>query len=242
MGKTAAILIIGNEILSGKITDENAAYLSRELRSLGVDVQRIAVVPDEESAIAEEVATCSRRYDWLFTTGGVGPTHDDVTIAGIARGLGRKVVRDPQLEAIIKKEYGPSVNEASLKLAEVPEGAELLMADGLHFPIVTIANIYIFPGIPRATRRKFTAIKALFQDTPFFIKKVYLKEREEEIAHDLHAILKSFPHLLLGSYPVTDRTDYHVILTLESKDAAYLESAFRKLLELIPKDKIVKTE
>jgi molybdenum cofactor synthesis domain-containing protein len=241
MGKTAAILIIGNEILSGKVADENAAYLSKELRSLGVNVQRIVVIPDEETAIAEEVATCSRRYDWVFTTGGVGPTHDDVTMAGIARGLGRKVVRDPKIEAIIQKEYG-AANEATLKLAEVPEGAELLMANGLHFPIVTIANIFIFPGIPRAAQRKFQAIKSLFQDTPFLIRRVYLKAREVEIAHHLHALLASFPHLLLGSYPAMDRADYHVTLTLESKDPAYLESAFHRLLELLPKEKIIKTE
>src|SRR3990170_8611135 len=154
MTTRAEIVIIGNEILSGKVADEHSAFLCRELRALGVDGRRVEIIPDEVDAIADAVRAAWERADLIVTTGGVGPTHDDVTIAGIARGLGRKVVRDPQLEAIIKKEYGPSVNEASLKLAEVPEGAELLMADGLHFPIVTIANIYIFPGIPRATRRK----------------------------------------------------------------------------------------
>jgi molybdenum cofactor synthesis domain-containing protein len=234
MGKTAAILIIGNEILSGKVIDENAAYLSRELRTLGVNVQRIVVVPDDVSAIAEEVATCSPRYDWVFTTGGVGPTHDDVTMTGIAKGLGRKVVRDPRIEAVIRREFGDSV--------EVPEGAELLTSDGLHFPIVSIANIYIFPGIPRATQRKFQAIKSLFQEKPFLIRRIFLKAREVEIAHHLHRLLQVFPDLLLGSYPEADRSDYHLTLTLESKDPIYLESAFKHLLELLPQDKIVKTE
>ncbi len=242
MSKTAAIVIIGNEILSGKVADQNGNYLCRELRNLGVDVRRVVVIPDEESAIAEEVTTCSRRHDWIFTTGGVGPTHDDVTMAGIARGLGRKVVRDPKLEAIIQKKYNTAVNDALLKLAEVPEGAELEMGDRLNFPVVTIANIFIFPGIPRATQKNFAAIKSKFQEAPFFIKKIYLKVREDEIAADLHTILRAFPHLILGSYPVYEHKDYEVTLTLESKDAGYLESAFRQLVDLLPKDKMIKTE
>jgi molybdenum cofactor synthesis domain-containing protein len=242
MSKTAAILIIGNEILSGKVSDQNGVYLCGELRNLGVDVRRVVVIPDEESAIAEEISICSRRYDWIFTTGGVGPTHDDVTMSGIARGLGRKVVRDPVLEAIIRKKYITELNDALLKLAEVPEGAELEMGDGLNFPVVTIANIYIFPGIPRATQKYFAAIKSKFLQAPFFIRKIYLKVREDEIASDLHKILRAFPHLILGSYPVFDHQDYHVTLTLESKDAGYLEAAFRQLVDLLPKEKLIKTE
>jgi FAD synthetase len=242
MSKTAAILIIGNEILSGKVTDENATYLSRELRELGVDVQRIVVVPDDESAIAEEVAACSERYDWVFTTGGVGPTHDDVTMAGIAKGLGCKVVRNPEMESLLQREYGDTVNEALLKLTETPQGAKLITAEDLHFPIVSVGNIYIFPGIPRATRRKFQAIKSLFQDVPFLIRRIYLKAREVEIAHHLHRLLQDFPKLLLGSYPESDRSDYHLTLTLESKDPVYLEAAFSQLLNLLPPDQIVKTE
>jgi molybdenum cofactor synthesis domain-containing protein len=242
MGKTSAIVIIGNEILSGKVRDENGPFLSSAFRALGVDVRRIVVVPDEESDIAEEVSSCSRRYDWVVTTGGVGPTHDDVTMAGIARGFGRKVVRDGGLEDYIKSRFGPNLNDAMLKLAEVPEGAVLIKGEGIRFPIVALANVYIFPGIPEVTRRKFEAIKETFRDQPFHIRKIYLNVPEEEIAAHLLAVLKSHPGLILGSYPATKPTDDAVALTLESKDPQYLEAAFQELLSLLPKEKIRNTE
>ena len=242
MNRTAAIVIIGNEILSGKVEDENGPFLSRELRGLGVDVRRMVIISDDESAIAEEVASCSRRYDWVFTTGGIGPTHDDVTMVGIARGLGRKVIRYSELESIIRSKYSGVVNDAVLKLAEAPEGADLVSSSVLNFPVVTVQNIYIFPGIPRATQKFFGAIKDRFQDLPFFIRRIYLNVREDEIAADLHMVLKGFPHLLLGSYPVNDQPGVQVVLTLESKDAGYLDSAFRQLVELLPGNKIIKTE
>ena len=103
MAKTVGIVLIGNEILSGKVADQNALYLCREFRPLGVDVRKIAVVPDEVEQIAREVAEFSRAYDWVFTSGGVGPTHDDVTIEGVARAFGLRVVRDPGLAASLEQ-------------------------------------------------------------------------------------------------------------------------------------------
>src|SRR5438552_4596824 len=127
MPKTAGIILIGNEILSGKIADVNAAYLCRELRQLGVDVRRISVVPDEVELIAAEVAAQSRAFDVVFTSGGVGPTHDDVTIEGVARALGVPVVRDPRLVRLLEQlAKGRLMTEARLKMAEIPDGAELM--------------------------------------------------------------------------------------------------------------------
>src|SRR5712691_3132226 len=152
MPKTAGIILIGNEILSGKIADVNAAYLCRELRQLGVDVRRISVVPDEVELIAREVGAQSRDFDVVFTSGGVGPTHDDVTIEGVARAMGVPVVRHPRLVATLEGYYRGELNDAHLKMAEVPDGAEL-MADGeLVFPAVVVRNIYILPGVPEIFR------------------------------------------------------------------------------------------
>src|SRR5262245_20706578 len=114
MPTTAGIVLIGNEILSGKIEDANAAYLCRELRGLGVDVRGISVIPDEIETIAAEIAAASRNYDVVFTSGGVGPTHDDVTIEGAARALGVAVVRHPDLVALLRSYYGDRLNEAHL--------------------------------------------------------------------------------------------------------------------------------
>ncbi len=240
--KTAAILIIGNEILSGKVTDENSPYLSRELRSLGVDVKRLAVLPDEVDVIAEQIRVWTRQYHLIFTSGGVGPTHDDVTIAGIAKGLGKEVIRDPLLLTLIQKLYPSPVNEAMQKLSEIPEGAELITAEGLHYPVVAVSNIYIFPGIPELLKKKFSLIKERFRSTPFCLKKIFVRSHELEIAHYLSTVNMLYPSLKLGSYPVLRHPEYQVMLTLESKDPTYLDRAFLHLLNLLPKDTIVKIE
>jgi len=106
MSKTAGIIIIGNEVLSGKTQDTNSHFLCQELRALGVEVQRVAVIPDEIELIGKEAASFSRQFDFVFTTGGVGPTHDDVTMAGIARGFGVRVVRHPELERRLREFFG----------------------------------------------------------------------------------------------------------------------------------------
>src|SRR6266536_1652156 len=116
MPKTAGIVLVGNEILSGKIEDANAAYLCRELRALGVDVRRIIVIPDEVDLIAREVAAASAELDVVFTSGGVGPTHDDVTIEGVARAMAVPVVRHPALVSMMERHYGGRVTEAHLKM------------------------------------------------------------------------------------------------------------------------------
>ena len=148
MAKTAGILIIGNEVLSGKVVDQNSPYLVQELRSLGVDVQRITTIPDDVSVIVEEVQTFARRYDLVFTTGGVGPTHDDVTIPAIAQAFGCAIVRHPALEEVLLQHYGQGITAAQLRMAEVPEGGKLVGEGELAFPVVAFQNVYIFPGIP----------------------------------------------------------------------------------------------
>jgi molybdenum cofactor synthesis domain-containing protein len=132
----AAIIVIGNEILSGKVLDTNAPFLTRELRAIGVTLKRILTIPDEVDEIAVAVKEFRPRYDVVFTSGGVGPTHDDVTMEGIAKGLGRRLVRHPAIETRLREFYKEHVNDARLKMSEVPEGAELLVDGRLGFPTV----------------------------------------------------------------------------------------------------------
>jgi len=242
MTTTAGILIIGNEILSGKVQDANSPYLCRELRALGVEVRRISVIPDDVNTIAEESSTFSGAYDIVFTTGGVGPTHDDVTVEGIAKGLGRRVVIHPDLERVVKELYPGKVNSARLRLAKVPEGAELLGQPDLVFPVVLIKNIYIFPGVPEILAQKFNGIKERFRGVPFLLKNVFVTAGEGAIAEHLNTVIREFPALLLGSYPALNNPEYRVRLTLESKDPAYLDKAFRRLLSLLPASSIAKVE
>jgi FAD synthetase len=234
MARTAGIIVIGNEILSGKVQDANAAYLVGELRLLGVDVKKIVVIPDEVEVIAIEVSAFSRQFDVVFTSGGVGPTHDDVTIEGIARAFGRRVIRSPELEEILRHRYAGELNDARLRLTEVPEGAVLISEDGLWLPAVTVENVYIFPGIPDLLRRKFDSIKDRFREEPYVLRKVYVKESEGNIAAHLNTLVQQFPELMLGSYPDLYNPHYKVMLTLESKDALYVETALTRLLTLLP--------
>jgi molybdenum cofactor synthesis domain-containing protein len=242
MATTAGIMIIGNEILSGKVQDENSPYLCRELRALGVEVKRIAVVPDEVDAIATEASSCSDAHDIVITTGGVGPTHDDVTIEGIAKGLGRRVISHPDLERQVEALYAGRVNSARLRLALVPEGAELLGQPDLVFPVVLVKNIYVFPGVPEIVRMKFDTIKERFRDAPFFLKRIFVTVGEASIADHLNVVMGAYPGLLLGSYPELNNPKYRVRLTLESKDPVYLESAFKLLISLLPTSAITSIE
>jgi len=234
MAKTAGIVIIGNEVLSGKTQDINSYFFCTELRQLGVDVQKISTISDEIELIGQEVAAFSKRFDWVFTSGGVGPTHDDVTIEGIAHGFGLKVVRHPDIERRMRQRLGTDVNEARLRMANVPEGAELLATEALFAPVVKIHNVFIFPGIPKILQERFHAIKERFRDTPYFLKVVYVKQGEGVIASIMNDLLLNYPQLLLGSYPVLDTADYKVKVTLESKDSVYLDRALQSFLSSLP--------
>jgi FAD synthetase len=212
------------------------------LRALGVELRRVIVIPDEIELIGREVAAFSRDFDFVFTTGGVGPTHDDVTMAGIARGFGVNVIRHPDLERRLRERHGANINEARLRMAEVPEGAELVGDWSLYGPVAKMKNVYIFPGIPKVLHDRFEAIKESFREAPYYLKIIYSREGEGVIASILNDLLASFPDLLLGSYPVLDNPDYRVKLTLESKDRDYLDQAFNKLLSALPAGSILRTE
>ena len=242
MAKTAGIILIGNEILSGKVVDANASYLCRELRALGVEVRKISVIPDEVALIADEVGQFAADYDVVFTSGGVGPTHDDVTIEGVARALGVPVVREPRLVKLLEGFYKGHLNNARLKMAEVPDGAEL-MADGeLVFPAVVVRNIYILPGVPEIFRQKFEALRERFREAPFFLCSVFVSMGEGTLADHLNELLREHPQLLLGSYPEFSNPEYKVKVTLESKDRDYLETAVAALLGRLPKLSVVRVE
>ena len=240
--RTAGIIVIGNEILSGKVVDSNSPYLTRELRALGVTVRRIVTIPDELEEISAAVAAFRPAYDLVFTSGGVGPTHDDVTMEGVARGLGRTVIRHPALEAKLREYFRDQVNEARLKMSEVPDGAELIADGRLGFPTIKCENIYILPGIPEILEQKFVTLRERFAAIPYVLRVVYTREGEGAIAEHLNATLAAFPALLLGSYPKIGDPEYAVKLTLESKDGAYVERALAHLLRLLPADAVVRTE
>jgi FAD synthetase len=242
MNRTAGIVVIGNEILSGKVTDTNSSFLTRELRAMGVEVRRISVIPDDLDDIARTVRRFHETFDLVFTSGGVGPTHDDITIEGIARAFERRVVREPELERKLREFYKEKVNDARLKMSEVPEGAELIYGGALAFPTMKVENVYILPGIPEILQSKFLSIRERFTADPFHLRIVYTSEGEGAIAQHLNETLRVFPELLLGSYPKIGDPEYMVKVTLESKDRDYVERALAHLLRALPEGCVVKTE
>jgi molybdenum cofactor synthesis domain-containing protein len=239
---TAGILIIGNEILSGKVTDTNSPYLCRELRALGVDVDRILTIPDDVRVIAREVTALADAYDVVFTSGGIGPTHDDLTMDGVALAFGRKVLRSDTIVERLTRASGHAPNDSQLKMAMIPEGALLIDAGDLWFPVVVVENVYVFPGIPELLRKKFESVRERFRGVPVLLKRVFVKRRESDIAAELNALLEQFPALMLGSYPKIGEESFHVLLTLESRDPGYLQRALDSLLERLPADSIHKVE
>ncbi len=239
---TAGILIIGNEILSGKVTDTNSPYLCRELRELGVDVDRILTIPDEIDVIAHEVRDMSERYDFVFTSGGIGPTHDDLTMDGVALAFDRVIEQNVSIAGRIERAQGKPPNESQLKMAMIPENSVLIDAGDLWFPVVVVENVHVFPGIPELLMKKFDSIRDRFRGVPFLLKRVYVKRRESDIAHSLHELLEEFPQLMLGSYPKIGEEAFHVLLTLESRDAGYLQSSLDTLLAKLPDDAIHRVE
>jgi molybdenum cofactor synthesis domain-containing protein len=230
---TAAIIVIGDEVLSGKVEEQNARFLVRELRKLGVAVRRIEVVPDVTPEIAAAVRAASPAYDHVFTSGGVGPTHDDVTMAAIAAAFGVPVVRDAYLADLIREVSGDRFFERDLRVADVPEGALLLLGEGgqqARWPVVAMQNVYVLPGVPSILQRKFAMIRERFRTAPFVTRRLYSQECEGAIADALDRAATDFPSVAIGSYPHLDATDHKVLVTLDGRDAAAVERACAQLV------------
>jgi molybdenum cofactor synthesis domain-containing protein len=240
--KTAAIVVIGNEILTGKSEDKNASFLIGELYRLGVAVRRVVVIADDLDTIAEEVSECSGRFNYVFTSGGVGPTHDDVTIEGIARAFDRPVVRHSELEAMLRTYFGDSIDESRLRMADMPEGSELIREQGMRWPVIATRNVFILPGVPELFRSKFEAISERFRAEPFHSCAIYTQEDEFDISPRLHDVAANNPDVDIGSYPTFTRKDYRVKITIESKEESSVARARKALLELLDPVSLVKPE
>lgn len=241
MPKTAGIIIIGDEILTGKVQDDNAYFMAKELFAHGLHLRRISVIADAVQEIAEEVKICSDSYEYVFTSGGIGPTHDDVTIEGIAAAFHVRTVIDPMLRGILEKRQGTLTRE-QLKMAEVPEGAELFADETLSFPLIRFRNVYIFPGIPQLLRKKFVALEKLFNEPVIQVKKIYLNVSESSIAPLLNEVVGCHRNVKIGSYPVLDNEEYALMITMESLNGSELDTAVQGLIERVPGEALVRVE
>lgn len=240
--RTAAIVLVGNELLSGKVADENGAYLIAALRQLGVGLRAIHVVADDVDQIANTVAFEAAARDFVFTSGGVGPTHDDVTLAGIARAFDVPLVANEELEEHIVAHVptGEVTVEAWRKMAQVPEGCALVYSGDALWPIFRMRNIFALPGIPAHFRRQFDAIREQFRAGRYHARSVYCRIGEGTLAGPLMQIATAYPDVTLGSYPELGNADYKVRVTLESKDHSSLEAAYSAFMATLGRDGVYK--
>ena len=243
MSRTAAALIIGNEILSGKISDTNTAFLARGLFELGIALQRVVVCGDDVETIRDELAAMRGGYDLVFTSGGVGPTHDDVTIEGVAAAFERPVVRSAAVESLIRRYYGDRATDAHFRMANMPEGSEMLRSAEAPWPTVVIENVYVLPGVPEIFEVKFKDLrKRLDEGNEFHSKSVYTLSGEGEIAALLERISEAFPTVMVGSYVKWRAEDYRTKVTFDSRDPEAIQRAADTLIEALAPSLVVRRE
>ena len=239
---TAAFLVIGNELLTGKIQDCNVAVLAKVLFSLGVELRRIIVCPDEIDIIAEDVVRLARDHAWVFTSGGVGPTHDDVTMHALARAFDRELIIDPSLEALLRGYFGAELTDDQLRMARVPSGSEMVQAPGVKWPTVLLENVFILPGLPEVFAMKMPTIRHhLAGGRPFISRAVPLRSDEASIATLLHELDRRFPEVSIGSYPRWGDGPVRVTVTFDGRDGDQVDRAAEALVAAIP-DQVVSHE
>ncbi|NXJ16682.1 FLAD1 synthase, partial [Odontophorus gujanensis] len=246
---TAGIIVIGDEILKGHTQDTNSFFMCQRLRALGVRVARVSVVPDEVDTIAAEVAAFASRFTYVLTSGGIGPTHDDVTFEAVAKAFGERVTPHPELVALVHKFFGKTDMQCpEMKLARVPEssrlnyGTDRRTGSAFKYPLVSVRNVYIFPGIPALMERALDGLSHLFlsEQTRFYSRAIHVAADEVQIAPVLDQANATFQgRVSLGSYPDWANNYYRVKLTLDSESEQHLEEAYRFLMEKLPPGVVV---
>ncbi|XP_057170859.1 FAD synthase isoform X2 [Ursus arctos] len=231
-------------IRKGHTQDTNTYFLCRTLRSLGVQVCRVSVVPDEVATIAAEVTSFSSRFTHVLTAGGIGPTHDDVTFEAVAQAFGDELKPHPELEAAIKALGGKGWEKLSLvpSSARLHYGTDPQTGRPFKFPLVSVRNVYLFPGIPELLRRVLEGLKGLFQNTAvqFHLRELYVAADEASIAPILAEAQAHFGRRLgLGSYPDWGSNYYQVKLTLDAEEEGPLEECLAYLTARLPPGSLV---
>ena len=237
---TAHLVVIGNEVLSGKVIDRNTPFLLGRFRTLGVECVGVDIIPDELPRIARAVRTASEGADFVITTGGVGPTHDDLTMDGVAMAFGVPVVESPALRELIETRWTRSKGSARFRMARIPEGASL--EGDPAFPTVCFRNVYILPGVPRLVVGRFGALQERFRGPEVHCQSVWTNQGESESADLVHGVVDAHPDVEIGSYPQWGREDVRVILTVEGIDVAAVQAATDALAGALDPARLVRIE
>jgi molybdenum cofactor synthesis domain-containing protein len=206
---TASLLVIGDEILSGRTKDKNIGYIAEYLTALGIELKEARVVADDEAAIVAAVNALRNRYHYLFTTGGIGPTHDDITAECVAKAFGVPIDYDARAVALLKQRYaasGTELNEARMRMARIPAGAELVPNAVSAAPGFWIGNVIVMAGVPSIMQAMLDAVAPkLATGVKIMSETVQADCREGDIGTELGELAKSHPQVMIGSYPFFDQ-------------------------------------
>jgi molybdenum cofactor synthesis domain-containing protein len=233
---TAAMLVIGDEILSGRTREANLPHLAEQLAEHGIDLREVRVVADEEAAIVDAVRALAKAWDHVFTSGGIGPTHDDITADCVARAVDAPIdVRDDAL-ALLEAHYtrtGGTLNAARLRMARVPEGATLIDNPVSAAPGFTLGNVHVLAGVPEIFRAMVAALlPRLAGGAPLYSQSIRIERGEGDIAGPLSDLAKAYPDLHFGSYPFHQQGVHGTNVVVRGTDLATVNAAMARLGDL----------
>ncbi|MGO1120986.1 competence/damage-inducible protein A [Rhodovibrionaceae bacterium A322] len=231
---TAGLLVIGNEILSGRTQDANLAFLGRELGARGIRLMEARVIPDDEAVIVSALRDARARFDYVFTTGGIGPTHDDITVDCVAKAFDVPVVVHPKAKEILENYYGDRINEARLRMARVPEGADLVENPVSMAPGIQLDNVFILAGVPRIMQGQFESLATgLRGGLPRLARNVPAELAESEVAPALEALEARNDGVDIGSYPYMRDGRIGTSLVLRGTDGEQLDRVAAELVDIL---------
>ena len=238
---TSAILIIGNEILSGRTVDKNTSFIAKWLGDLGIGVEEVRVIPDREEIIIESVNFLRKKYQYIFTTGGIGPTHDDITSESVAKAFGKKYEYNQEAYSILEKYYAKSdFNEGRKKMAKMPEGANLIYNEQGSAPAFYIENVFVLPGIPSYVELMLPQLKDVIVSGKKIISLTCdARVRESSIALDLSAIQNRYPEIDIGSYPYSKEGGFGTMLVMRSTDKEKIIKCHSEVEQMVNKYTLV---
>ena len=225
---TAGLLVIGDEILSGRTKDKNIGYIAEYLTNLGIDLREVRVVPDVEEEIVDALNAVRRRYTYVFTTGGIGPTHDDITADCVAKAFGVGIGHDPRAVDLLGQRFGAgNLNEARLRMARIPHGADLILNKASGAPGFRIGNVHVMAGIPNVMQAMLDEVApTLKTGVKLLSETIRADAREGDIGTPLGEIAKAFPDVMIGSYPFIDeKSGPNTNLVVRARDPERLAAA-----------------
>lgn len=233
--KTACVLIIGNEVLSGRTRDSNLSFLGTELNKIGIQVTEARVIPDIEHTIVETLNYARRHFDYVFTTGGIGPTHDDITAACVAKAFGVELIRNPDAVAMLETHYKPEdLNEARLSMANTPQNAILIENPVSKAPGFQVENVFVLAGVPRIAQAMFDNLKSRLEGAETVLSKTISTDLGEGlVAQPLGEVQARFAKLEIGSYPYFKDGQAGVSLVVRGRDENEIDLCLDSLKEMI---------